>query len=186
LTSKPAGSSAALSSSTSAKPTFTADVAGTYVASLTVNDGNLSSTSVTVSITATVQLELYKVSTSIFNPTETKVAFPFSSNGSSSTSYTCVGSCSATYSIQTYKLKALGQAFTITGLTATNTTGGSTIAPTFGGLTTGLVIPAGSTVKFDLLIPRPSTGSANLSYDFNVVETGQTFHYGTVGTFNIR
>jgi hypothetical protein len=54
LTSKPAGSSAALSSSTSAKPTFTADAAGTYVASLTVNDGKVSSTAVTVSVTAAV------------------------------------------------------------------------------------------------------------------------------------
>jgi hypothetical protein len=54
LTSKPAGSTAALSLATSAKPTFTADVAGTYVASLTVNDGKVGSTAVTVSITAAV------------------------------------------------------------------------------------------------------------------------------------
>jgi hypothetical protein len=54
LTSKPAGSSAALSSSTSAKPTFTADVAGTYVASVVVNDGKVNSTAVTVSIAAAV------------------------------------------------------------------------------------------------------------------------------------
>lgn len=52
LTSKPAGSAATLSSSTSAKPTFTADVAGTYVASLTVNDGKVNSTIATVTITA--------------------------------------------------------------------------------------------------------------------------------------
>jgi len=54
LTSKPAGSAAALSSSTSAKPTFKADVAGTYVASLTVNDGKVDSTVATGSITASV------------------------------------------------------------------------------------------------------------------------------------
>ena len=54
LTSKPAGSAAAFISSTSAKPTFTADIAGTYVASLTVNDGKVSSTSMTVSTTAAV------------------------------------------------------------------------------------------------------------------------------------
>lgn len=52
LTAKPAGSAATLSSATSAKPTFTADLAGTYVASLTVNDGKVNSTAVTVSITA--------------------------------------------------------------------------------------------------------------------------------------
>ncbi len=54
LSSKPAGSGAALLSPTSVKPTFTADVAGTYVASLTVNDGKLSSSPATVSVTATV------------------------------------------------------------------------------------------------------------------------------------
>ncbi|MEI6734379.1 MAG: PKD domain-containing protein, partial [Comamonadaceae bacterium] len=54
LTTKPAGSGAALLAATSVKPTFTADVAGSYVASLTVNDGKLSSSPATVSVTATV------------------------------------------------------------------------------------------------------------------------------------
>ena len=53
LTSKPAESSAVLSSATVDKPTFTADKVGTYLASLTVSDGRLSSSTVTVSIAAT-------------------------------------------------------------------------------------------------------------------------------------
>ena len=52
LTSKPAGSAAALSSSTSVKPTFTADVAGTYVGTLTVSDVKVNSTAATITITA--------------------------------------------------------------------------------------------------------------------------------------
>ena len=52
LTSKPVSSNATLSSATSARPTFTADVAGAYVASLTVNDGQVNSTAATVSVTA--------------------------------------------------------------------------------------------------------------------------------------
>ena len=52
LTSKPAGSGAALLSPTAVKPSFTADVAGTYVAALTVSDGKLSSSAATVSVTA--------------------------------------------------------------------------------------------------------------------------------------
>jgi hypothetical protein len=52
LLNKPTGSSAALSSSTSAKPTFNADVAGIYVFGLIVNDGKVDSAAVTVSITA--------------------------------------------------------------------------------------------------------------------------------------
>ncbi len=54
LSSKPAGSAAALTGATLAKPTFTADVAGTYIAALTVNDGQLDSASSTVTLTAAV------------------------------------------------------------------------------------------------------------------------------------
>ena len=52
FTSRPAGSGAALSSPTIAKPTFTADVAGSYLISLIVNDGAVSSTAATVTVTA--------------------------------------------------------------------------------------------------------------------------------------
>lgn len=52
LTSKPIGSTATLSSAVSKTPTFVADAAGTYVASLVVSDGKVSSTASTVSISA--------------------------------------------------------------------------------------------------------------------------------------
>lgn len=52
LTAKPTGSAAVLSSLTAPKPTFTADLAGTYVASLVVNDGKVSSSPVVTSVTA--------------------------------------------------------------------------------------------------------------------------------------
>ncbi|QDG52671.1 tandem-95 repeat protein [Persicimonas caeni] len=51
FTSTPTGSSAALSDSTAASPTFTPDVAGDYVLELTVDDGNATATD-TVTITA--------------------------------------------------------------------------------------------------------------------------------------
>jgi hypothetical protein len=88
--------------------------------------------------------------------------------------------------LETYKLKAIGQSYTITGLNASNSTAGSSITPSFGGLTNGQVIAAGNTVTFYLLIPRPSSGRASLSYDFSVVETGQTFHSGISGTFSVQ
>jgi len=53
IDSKPANSNAALSSTTVAKPTFTPDLAGTYVFSLIVNDGKVDSVASTVKITAT-------------------------------------------------------------------------------------------------------------------------------------
>jgi chitinase len=51
LTSKPAGSTAMLSD---ASPSFTADVAGIYVATLIVSDGKVGSLPATVEVTATV------------------------------------------------------------------------------------------------------------------------------------
>ena len=53
LDSQPAGSSATLSAADTVSPTFVADVAGDYVATLVVHDGALSSTADTVVVTAT-------------------------------------------------------------------------------------------------------------------------------------
>lgn len=52
LLSKPAGSTAVLSSASTVKPTFTADVSGTYVVQLVVSDSKVSSAAVSVSIGA--------------------------------------------------------------------------------------------------------------------------------------
>jgi hypothetical protein len=52
LSTVPTGSTAALSDATSAMPTFTADLDGTYVASLVVNDSALNSQADTVTVTA--------------------------------------------------------------------------------------------------------------------------------------
>jgi RHS repeat-associated protein len=52
ITVKPAGSTAALSDATAVKPTFVADVAGTYVVQLIVNDGKVDSPPATVMIVA--------------------------------------------------------------------------------------------------------------------------------------
>lgn len=56
LTSKPAISTATLSGSTSATPTFTADVAGSYVATLVVNDGQVNSVASTVILVAATNI----------------------------------------------------------------------------------------------------------------------------------
>jgi hypothetical protein len=52
LTYKPTGSTAVLSDSTASRPTFVANLAGVYVATLIVNDGRLDSTQVTIAVTA--------------------------------------------------------------------------------------------------------------------------------------
>ena len=52
LTQKPSGSAAALANSTSANPSFTPDLGGSYIASLVVNDGAINSPADTVLIVA--------------------------------------------------------------------------------------------------------------------------------------
>lgn len=52
LTTKPTSSTATLTAATSPLTTFTADLAGTYIASLVVNDGKVNSTASTVTVTA--------------------------------------------------------------------------------------------------------------------------------------
>ncbi len=52
FTSRPSGSTAALSNSTAAAPSFTADVAGSYVIRLVVNDGAVNSSPDSVTVTA--------------------------------------------------------------------------------------------------------------------------------------
>ena len=53
MTTRPTGSTAALSSASASKPTFTADVAGIYVMTLVVNDGKVdSSNTSTVAVRA--------------------------------------------------------------------------------------------------------------------------------------
>jgi hypothetical protein len=54
LTSKPTSSTATLASATSAAPTFTTDLAGSYVATLVVNDSKINSTASTITVTASV------------------------------------------------------------------------------------------------------------------------------------
>jgi hypothetical protein len=56
LLSRPAGSGAALSSVTSTRSTFVADVAGQYVVGLIVNDGKIDSAQDTATITASVKV----------------------------------------------------------------------------------------------------------------------------------
>jgi len=54
LTSKPESSTATLTGATTVSPTFTADLSGTYVATLVVNDGTVNSAPDTVEIEAVV------------------------------------------------------------------------------------------------------------------------------------
>lgn len=174
LTARPAGSSAALSSFTSATPTFVADVVGTYVAGLIVNDGKANSSQASVSVTATPNtLMLFNQQTSLGVVTESKVNLPYSNNANLQIS--CAGSCAGNFQLDSFKLTAVGSSFTIGNLIAKDSTG--TVVPSFGGLTQGQIISAGNSVTFTLLTPKTAGANTKLVYQFIVAETGQAFIY---------
>lgn len=181
LTAKPAGSTANLSTSTSVNPTFTADVEGSYVATLIVNDGKVNSSLSTVSITAaahSLTLSSTPTSSCFFNCYDVVRSLPYSVASSASVSSTCIGSsCPTVYTVDSFKLSASGQSYTITNLQATNSTTGSSITPSFGGLVNGQTIADGQTITFNLQSPFTSGSIVNLNYSFTVQETGVTFRY---------
>lgn len=176
LTSKPAGSLASLSRKNLAVTDFIADVAGTYVATLIVNDGIVDSAPVTVAITAVAPtLSLYQ--TDPFGR-EQLSKFPYSASASMQKSQTCVGSgCATTVTIDSFRIAANGGNFTLQDVTARNLTSGSTVSASFRGLNNGMVISSGQSVSFSLESGFTRGQSVNLRYDFTVKETGEKFTY---------
>lgn len=176
--SPPASSSATLSSSAAVKPSFTADSAGSFVASLVVNDGKVDSAISNVTVTSTPNIVLITPADSFFGGSDTTTSLPYASNGSKSSQSMCSGnSCPTTYEVQAFKLKSIGKRFTIDQVTATNTTPGSRIQPFFNGLVNNQIIEDGQTVPFTLRSPFTGGATVKLVYHFRIVETGATFDY---------
>ncbi|MCX7293633.1 PKD domain-containing protein [Janthinobacterium sp.] len=181
LKSKPFGSKAVLSSLTDARPTFVADMAGDYVATLIVNDGSANSSEDNVTVTATPNLlNLYQVQDNGAGPVETKAGLPYLANATVQKS--CSGSCTANFTVDTFKVAAAGMSFMITNVTAVDSTG--KVVPAIVGLVSGQVIPAGSSATFSLVSPKTNGATAKLSYKFFVAETGQSFVYNADFTSN--
>jgi hypothetical protein len=179
LTARPEGSSAALSGASSVNPSFTADVPGVYVATLVVNDGRVTSAASTVTVTVTApSLALIQLPSGscFFSCTETPLSLPYASTGAASLN--CIGNgCPALFDLGSFRLEARGAAYTITNVSATNLTAGSTVTPTIEGLANGAVIPAGQTLTFSLKTPSTRGARVTLRFSFMVAETGQTFVY---------
>ena len=181
LIARPTGSTATLSSSTAIKPTFTADLAGSYVATLVVNDGKVNSSTAPVSITAaahSLTLSSTPQSTCLFNCYDVVLSLPYVTTSTASGNSTCIGTfCPTAYTVAAFKLRAAGQSYTITNLQARNLTNGSAITPFFSGLTNGQTIADGQTVTFSIQSPFTGGSIVNLNYSFAVLETGATFNY---------
>ncbi len=175
ISSKPAGSSASLSSATAVKPTFTPDVAGSYILNLVVNDGKVDSAKATVTITAAnPTLQLSEKSSSYFDPVFTNVSMPYSMTSTSQMSATGIPA-PTTVTISTFKLTATGGNFTVTNLSATDSTG--RVVPYFSNLSNGQTISAGTPLTFSLISPLTKNYTVNLTYTFTIAETGKSFTY---------
>jgi hypothetical protein len=168
--SRPSGSTAVLSSTTSAKPTFTADVVGTYVVTLLVNDGKVNSNPAIIPITATLppSLTLYSIDP-IFGDSLSSMPY----NATATSTQTIIGSSFA--NLGDFKLIARVSDFTVGNLSAIDSTG--RVVPFFNNLSNGQVIAAGTGITFSLKSPLTNNFTTSLTYTFTILETGDKFTY---------
>ncbi|MBB6576865.1 hypothetical protein HNP33_000915 [Comamonas odontotermitis] len=180
LVSAPQGSTAYLSSSTSAKPSFLADKVGQYVIVLVVNDGkdNSQAAQTTINVKAINNILLYSIgSTGTDDTTENLVTWPYTATPTSTVS--CEGNCGTTYKVAGYKLVANGTNYTIADLKTENLTPDSPVKATFDGLRDGQVVTAGQPLAFALRSTYTNGETVKLQYSFTIKETGQKFSYLT-------
>ena len=152
-------------------------MAGTYVATLVVNDGKVSSTAAAVTVTAVSPLLVLIAAPSSscsVNCVDQVLSLPYS--GSATHNLSCVGSgCPPAFTLQTFRLRATGASFSVINVAAENMTAGSTVAPSFVGLANSQAIGNGETVTFSLAAERTWGSTVNLRFSFTVRETGHTF-----------
>ena len=182
VVSQPAGSSSSLSDTATASPSFTPDVAGDYVFSLVVSDGDATSASDNVVVTVeepSLKLELYKPETP-FDPAHWQaVNLPHSAN--SNINQTITGTIPPTYTLAEYRLTAEGRDYTLHNVQV-NPVGGS-LNPRFTGLSSGQVVEAGQNVTFSLDVDYVDVTAVTVQFTFNVIETDSLFQAKYVLTF---
>jgi len=185
MTSKPSDSMAAFSSLTEVKPFFTADKAGDYVVTLKVSDGIVASNPATVTVKAVKpSVTLYQTVGSL-STLDSEVGLPYSSSGTVSASYQCIGSgCSSNYPIAAFKLVSGSGDYTVVDISAVNKTDGASVVASFVGLSNGQLIANGATVPFTLESSFTQGKTVNLEYKFKIKETGDLFTYNVQLTTN--
>ena len=90
-------------------------------------------------------LTLFRQSDSFFNPTFDEVLFPYASSATVAATVTGIPA-PTTYTLDTFKLSAVEQPFTISSLSATDSTG--SVVPFFSGLSEGTSILPGEKLTF--------------------------------------
>lgn len=178
--SRPVGSVAAFNDPQAEMPSFTTDIEGSYIISLVVSDGMESSTAdnmqVTVNDTTVSLTKKFGDFGNTFNP----APFPYSESVFLNIS---VGSPPpASIDINTFRITAQGGDVTIVNLQVTNET--NNLVTSFTNLTEGMVLSDGVEVEFSLASPPTSGNPIEITYSFEILETGQTFFSGYTLTSN--
>ena len=119
------------------------------------------------------QVRLYKKGGSIFDPAFSEVSFPYSTGGSITASVSGTPT-PTTYTIGKFKLIAEGDNFTITNVVASDST--SSVSPYFNGVSDGFELAEGTEVEFELVSPLTGNKTTNLTFSFEILETGETFN----------
>ncbi|MBD3768368.1 MAG: hypothetical protein IE928_10575, partial [Gammaproteobacteria bacterium] len=172
--SKPTGSNAALNNDSIGSPNFTTDVAGVYIASLTVNDGLEDSEPSNISIEAVEpEIKLYNDTSYFGSPVYSEVSMPYSTSGVYSASVSGIPR-PTTYTIESFKLQSIGGNFTIINLSAVDNN--AIVVPYFDGLSDGAVITDGNEIEFELVSPLTGNQTTDLIFQFEIAETGETFN----------
>jgi hypothetical protein len=117
-------------------------------------------------------LTLFRESSNFFNPVFEEVPFPYSSNSVVSATVSGIP-MPTTYSLDTFKLVAEGRTFTLTNITATDATG--QVVPFVSGIAEGTQVVDGGEVILELVSPLTRGATVQLTFGFEVLESGDTF-----------
>ena len=115
LTSVPSGSSATLASPTAANPSFKADVAGAYVATLTITDGSNNVSTSSVTLTATSSGSTTPTEPTAMAPLSPTIASVSSGNNATSVNFTAASTGATATSFSATCTPANGTAVTADG-----------------------------------------------------------------------
>jgi hypothetical protein len=174
----PEGSSATLNNVNAITPSFIGDVPGSYVVSLTVNDGVADSSTVTQTLIVAEHIILQRQSDS-FNATFDKVDFPFNNV---KVALNWFGSQRDTfYTLDRFRITAQSRDFTISqlqfGFSNPNYVPFAfyDVDNVIVGMANGDVIAQGETVEFILASPLTDNQVADVVVRFVIAETGEEF-----------
>ncbi len=184
----PANSAGVFDNAAAQAPTFTAGTVGDYLIELTVSDGlnppgldELLITLVEVDQTpdpGVPEPEIPDPGVLLYSKHPllneySAVTWPYSLNSSSN--ITVVGATET--ALGKFKLKAQGDNYTVVNLSAVDANG--YVVTSFSGITPGIQLSAGTETDFSLVSTLTGGLTSNITFSFEIQETGETFtaHY---------